>query len=89
MESSQQKIRNHPPVIDYISNCRSVYIQIKATVVYRCSKVIIRLTENKSGLQTKTEGKIQITKILKSEENSKLKVPNQIAKSKAQTHQTN
>ena len=29
---------------------------IKATVVYRCSKVINRLRENKSGLQTKTEG---------------------------------
>ena len=30
-------------------------IQINATVVYRCSKVINRLRENKSGLQTKTE----------------------------------
>ena len=28
---------------------------IQATVVYRCSKVIHRLRENKSGLQTKTE----------------------------------
>ena len=28
----------------------------KATVEYRCSKVINRLRENKSGLQTKTQG---------------------------------
>lgn len=27
-----------------------------ATVVYRCSIIINRLSENKSGLQTKTEG---------------------------------
>ena len=27
--------------------------RIKATVVYRCSKFIIRLRENRSGLQTK------------------------------------
>ena len=32
---------------------------------------------------------ILITKILNTEENSKRKVPNQMAKSKAQTHQTN
>ena len=31
----------------------------------------------------------KIIKILNSEENSKREVPNQIAKSKAQTHQTN
>ena len=30
--------------------------RIRATVVYHCSKVINRLKENKSGLQTKTEG---------------------------------
>ena len=29
---------------------------MKASVTYRCSKVINRLLENKSGLQTKTEG---------------------------------
>ena len=29
---------------------------IKATVVYRCSLVITRLRENKSGLQTQIEG---------------------------------
>ena len=29
---------------------------IKATVVYRCSKVINRLRKSKSGLHTKTEG---------------------------------
>ena len=33
--------------------------------------------------------KSKITKILNSEENSKRKVPNEMAKSKAQTHQTN
>ena len=32
------------------------FISIKATVVYWCSKVINRLRENKSGLQTKSEG---------------------------------
>ena len=32
------------------------HCNIKATVVYRCSKVINQLRENKSGLQTKTEG---------------------------------
>ena len=31
------------------------YILMKATVVYRCSKVLNRLRVNKSGLQTKTE----------------------------------
>ena len=30
--------------------------KIKATVVNRCSKVINQLRDNKSGLQTKTEG---------------------------------
>ena len=33
--------------------------------------------------------KSKITKILNSEENSKREVPNQMAKSKAQAHQTN
>ena len=33
-------------------------------------------------------GKSKITKILNYEENSKRKIPNQMAKSKAQTHQT-
>ena len=32
------------------------YDKIRTTVVYRCSKVINRLRENKSALQTKTEG---------------------------------
>ena len=35
------------------------------------------------------EKKSEITKILNSKENSKRKVPNQMTKSKAQTHQTN
>ena len=34
-------------------------------------------------------GESKITKILNSKENSKRKVPNQMAKSKIQTHQTN
>ena len=38
---------------------------------------------------TKVEKKSKITKILNSEENSKWKVRHQMAKSKAQTHQTN
>ena len=33
--------------------------------------------------------KSKITEILSSEENSKRKIPNKMAKSKAQTHQTN
>ena len=33
--------------------------------------------------------KVKLQKILNSEENSKRKVPNQMANSKAQTHQTN
>ena len=36
-----------------------------------------------------TETKSKITKILHSEENSKRKVPNQMAKPKDKTHQTN
>ena len=40
----------------YIGNNHAYIIcQIKATVVYRCSKVTNRLREIKSGLQTKTE----------------------------------
>ena len=35
--------------------CRE-YVFIKATVVYRCSKVTNQSRDNKSGLQTKTEG---------------------------------
>ena len=33
----------------------STRVLIKATVVKRCSNVIYRLRDNKSGLQTKTE----------------------------------
>ena len=63
-----------------------------ATVVYRCSKVITRLSENKSGLQTKTEGNTSTIrgkqrnkhKLLNLEEKLKRKVPNQMAISKAQ-----
>ena len=33
-----------------------LFNQIKATVVYSCLKVIKRLRENKTGLQTKTKG---------------------------------
>ena len=35
---------------------------IKTTVVYRCSKVINRLRENQSRLQTKTEGNKSTTR---------------------------
>ena len=41
------------------------------------------------GLYNIYMAKSQITKISKSEENSKQKIRNQMAKSKAQTHQTN
>ena len=44
---------------------------------------------NKTTVHQSSNKKSKITKILNSEENSKRKVPNQMAKSKAQTHQMN
>ena len=49
--------------------------------------LVSSFTSNQQGKPHRVKSKI--TKILNSKENLKRKVPNQIAKSKVQTHQTN
>ena len=43
--------------------CDLLEREIKATVVYRCSKVTNRSRENNYGLQTKTEGNTSIIRV--------------------------